>query len=208
MPKHIGDIVTGLMGSVSQARWNERVAELLQDFAARIEILSEEVLDVPYYGSEEFQALLIEAVDQERTNRFVEKRKMLAAGLARSGTGTFRDDPNKETFLRTLRDLTLNDHDLLRQLEMSTSEYDRNLMKQVPSSFIHDLAPPQDSQLRRLEGLGLLRSRIETAMDLHHDRMEEMSQAVDYAYRMSRATRILAYSVSEFGLTFLAFLRV
>jgi hypothetical protein len=91
----VGAFVTELLAETADRRWKERLYELFTDFAERVARLSSQIENPNYFKSEEAQALFLEAIDQQKTNRFEEKRKMLAQGLANSGTSTHIKDQSK-----------------------------------------------------------------------------------------------------------------
>ncbi|HMH14172.1 MAG TPA: hypothetical protein VK578_13800 [Edaphobacter sp.] len=157
---YVGPLIAGLLGDIAQKRWNDRVLELLIQFAKRFNELRPQQKDLPFYESQEFQALLFESIDQERTNRFREKRLMLAEGLAKSGTETFILDENKETFLRILRDLNLEELAVLKSLAPYIPN--KTLPHLPPAPAAVTVKPQQTNPtMYRLQGLGLISSRLE-----------------------------------------------
>ena len=204
---YIGPLFAGLLGNIAQKRWNDRVVELLMQFAKRFKELSSEQQDFSFYKSEEFQALLFEAIDQERTNRFREKRLMLAEGLAKSGTETFILEENKETFLRILRDLNLEDLAALRALEPL-----------IPNKALHHLPPTPTTvtvkaqqtspTMYRLQGLGLVSSRFEVLVPTLNGPSSVQNQG-DFNKKlveMISSGPNTIFGLNAFGRRFLAFL--
>jgi hypothetical protein len=205
---YVGPLIAGLLGDIAQKRWNDRVLELLIHFAKRFNELRSQQKDLSFYESEEFQALLFESIDQERTNRFQEKRLMLAEGLAKSGTEPFILDENKETFLRILRDLNLQDLAALKAL----APY-------VPNKVLPHLAPaptaitvkPQQTNptMYRLQGLGLVSSKLEVLVPT----LNGPSSVRDQGDFNKKLVEMLGsgpntiFWLNAFGRSFLAFLK-
>lgn len=136
IPLGIGSVVTNLVVDTADQRWKSRVTELFSMFADRVSQLQDAIGSQEYFGSEEFQALIIEAIDQERTNRHKEKRAMLAQGLANSGTREFVQDDTKETFFRMLRDLSPTDINLLDELSKPLERSQHNSLGGVAARAI------------------------------------------------------------------------
>jgi hypothetical protein len=206
-PGHVGEFFTEMLGVISQKRWNERGVELLTDFASAVASLKDQIADEHYYKSEEFQALVFEAMDQGRTNRHQEKRKMLSIALARSGTERFLPDPNKELYLRCLRDLTpLDILQFSSMLDASIMPVSNGAHTFVTVSDIRE-NDALDSTYRRLEGLGLLKG-VEI-LDRHlapSPFYSGMDSNIGDAL-IERTTRSSGFRPTNFGIAFMQFVK-
>jgi hypothetical protein len=204
---HVGPLIAGLLGDIAQKRWNDRVVELLIQFAKRFNELSSQQQDQSFYESHEFQALLFEAIDQERTNRFREKRFMLAEGLAKSGTETFILDENKETFLRILRDLNLEDLAALKGLVPFIPNKTLPHLPPAPTT-VTVKAQQTSPTMYRLQGLGLISSKLEVLVPT----LNGPSSVQDQGDFNKKLVEMLAsgpntiFWLNAFGRRFLAFL--
>jgi hypothetical protein len=204
LPFGIGSAITGLLSEAAQQAYRTRVAELFSDFAIKVKSIEDRIPDPAFFGGEEFLSLFVEAVDQQRTNRHREKRKLLANGLANSGTTSFKDDQEKESYFRVLRDLTPGDLVVLRKVEPRI--YAPN---QAPSSpIIKNPSPPNDSVLARLEGLGLVKSRLSISPGTRQVTPRVGMNASEAISALIESQAVTSYEISEFGLNFLTFLSI
>lgn len=175
-------------------------------FAQAIAAHEESCFRNDYFSSEEFQALYLEAIDQERTNRFVEKRRMLANGLANSGTSQYVDDENKETFFRIMRDLSLEDLHVLKSLDGVIIRTILPHLAPLPKTITleHGKSSPV---LYRLQGLGLVDSLIQiissplTKLE-DRDQGKFNKQVVEVLAKGPATT----FQISQFGTRFVRFL--
>lgn len=156
LPFGIGAAVTGLVTEAADRRWKENINHLMQMFAERLVAVQAAIESPSYFRAEEFQSLLFEAVDQERTNRYEAKRKMLARGLANSGTRPFVADTLKQTYFRVLRDLTPSDIFVLRELSGPTNKQHMGLYLKETTLQQVVRASSVTPVIYRLQGLGLV----------------------------------------------------
>jgi hypothetical protein len=203
----VGPMIAGLLGDIAQKRWNDRVVELLNQFAKRFNELSSQQKNYSFYESEEFQALLFEAIDQERTNRFREKRFMLAEGLAKSGTETFIVDENKETFLRILRDLNLREVAALQALEPVIPSKTLPHLPPAPTT-VTVKAQQTHPTMYRLQGLGLISSKLEVLVPTLNGptRVQDQGDFNKKLVGMLASGPNTIFWLNPFGRRFLAFL--
>lgn len=208
LPFGIGSALTGIVTDTADRRWRVRVAELIKLFAERIARLTEAMDSEEHYTSEEFQALFIEAVDQQRTNRYRMKRKMLAQGLAQSGTRGFILERDKETFFRILRDLSPADVQMLEELARPTNAIHKGLIlkEQTPEHVIQ--AKSVDTRVYRLQGLGLVTTfqRLPAPNLSGVNRIETQGALNSFIAKALGAEPHVVISVSDFGKRFLQFL--
>jgi hypothetical protein len=208
IPFGIGSAVTGVLTELAGQRWRARVIELLASFATRLTFLTDAIDSKDYYSSEEFQALLLEAIDQERTNRYAEKRGMLAQGLANSGTRTFVGNDSKETFFRILRDLSPSDIRVLRALSQPIRNLHPGLhMNQSPIQRVVK-ARYGDPTLYRLQGLGLVTSsqRLPAPNLSGVNAIRDQGALNTFIAKALAAEPDLIFTITQFGRQFLMFL--
>jgi hypothetical protein len=124
--------------------------QLFEEMRLRLEEIRDSVPDEDYFGSEEFQALLTLAIEQLQTTHDQAKRKILAAALANSGSEDFHIDADKEQYVRTLRDLSPGDLDVLARLAPQFVPYDH--LPQIRKNA----AESELCSLSRLAALGLV----------------------------------------------------
>jgi hypothetical protein len=208
LPLGIGSALTSIVTDAADRRWRERGAELINLFAERIGRLTDAIDSQEHYASEEFQALFIEALDQQRTNRYRLKREMLAQGLAQSGTRGFVLERDKETFFRVLRDLSPEDVQILERLACPTNAVHMGLVlkEQTPEHVIH--AKSVDSRVYRLQGLGLVTTfqRLPAPNLSGVNQIETQGALNSFVAKALGAEPHVVINVSDFGRRFLQFL--
>ena len=209
LPLGIGSALTGIVAETADRRWKERVVELLTLFAERLVRLTEQIEKQEYYGSEEFQALFIEAVDQQRTNRYGFKRKMLAQGLAQSGTRQFVGERDKETFFRILRDLSPADVQMLEQLSETTNKVHMGLYLKEQTLERVVRATSVDVRVYRLQGLGLVTTfqRLPAPSLSGPKRIEDQGSLNKFVADALGVEPHIHINISDFGTRFLSFLQ-
>lgn len=144
-----GPVIDNLIRNKAARNVNRRIVELFVEMGNRLREIKDSIPDVDYFGSEEFQTLLTLAIEQLQTSHDEAKRKMLAAALANSGSTGFSGDPDKEQYVRTLRDLSPVDLDTLTRLAPQS----------VPHPHISEVRNAPDTilcSLSRLTALGLV----------------------------------------------------
>ena len=156
VPFGIGSAITGIFTEQGQLLWKRRIHELLTLMCADIARLKAQIAEPTYYQGEEFQALMLEAVDLERTNRHKYKRVMSARALAKSGTNRFIKEDSKEIFIRILRDLMQEDLELLRNLAQQTNDTHKGLVLKAQALERVVRAKSVNPRVYRLQGLGLV----------------------------------------------------
>ena len=209
LPLGIGSAVTGIVTETADRRWEERVVELLTLFAQRLVDLKEQIEKHEYYGSEEFQALFIEAVDQQRTNRYGFKRRMLAQGLAQSGTRQFSGERDKETFFKILRDLAPTDVQMLEQLSETTNRVHMGLYLKEQTLERVTRATSVDVRVYRLQGFGLVTTfqRLPAPNLSGPKRIEDQGSLNRFVADALGAEPHIHIQISDFGTRFLRFLK-
>jgi len=195
-------VLTGLILN-SSARFERRfirVAEALEEQQKRIE---QRIPDKSYYESEEFQSLLMLVLEKLHATHQEEKLKTLGEALANSGTSEFVKE-DKEQYLRTLQELSLEDVQMLRRLAEINS---------LPAHPQRTGIPKHESpSLSRLVSLGLVQESVKLR-GLRTPVIPRSSQSAEtfarslvdgfkrYFQQASQAT----YRISGFGQKFLSF---
>jgi len=143
----IAQILTSLLSN-SPARFEERFLQVATELHAQQKRIEDRIPDMTYYESEEFHALLTLILERLHATHQKEKLKMFGDALANSGSSDFQVD-DIEQYVRTLRDLSLEDLKLLKAISTTNKmpEPYRNL------SFKESAKP----SAARLAGFGLMR---------------------------------------------------
>ncbi len=141
---------------------DRRFVKLLEEMTARLKAIEESVPDQDYFASEEFATLLTLGIQQLQTTHDATKLKMLADALANSGSKEFFADTAKEQFIRTFRDLSLNDILVLKRFPPLLGPGGPIPGGQLPyrpklAYFDHK----DESSVGRLRGMGLINDNIE-----------------------------------------------
>lgn len=145
-----GAAIQSLLDGKARANVERRWLELFVALRKRIEEVRDQIPDMTFYGSEEFQTLLALAQEQLWTTHESQKLNLLAAALANSGTETCRKD-DKELMLRALRAITPADLDTLNH------EY---LKGWLPLTKRIDYRPDVLGSLARLASQGLVMEKF------------------------------------------------
>ncbi len=142
-----GGAIQSLLAGRGQQRVWDRFLEMMTEMKERLEAIKNSIPDEDYFGSEEFQTLLVLALEQLQTAHDATKRRMRAAALAYSGSTEFSGDALKEQYMRILRDLSVQDLIVLK---------DPKLKGWTP--FVTNISYGGDvlCSLSRLEGFGLV----------------------------------------------------
>jgi hypothetical protein len=198
-------VLTGLILN-SSARFERRllkVAEALEEQQKRIE---QKIPDKSYYESEEFQSLLMLVLEKLHATHQEEKLKTLGEALANSGTSEFVKQ-DKEQYVRTLQELSLEDIRMLRRLAEINS---------LPSHPQRTGIPKHESPgLSRLASLGLVQESVKLReLDLRTPVIPRSSQSpetyarslVDSFKRYFQQAPQSTYRISGFGQRFLSFI--
>jgi hypothetical protein len=201
----VSQILTSLLTS-SPKRFEQRFVSVMEALAKQQQQIEERIPDQSYYQSEEFHALLTLILEKLHSTHQQEKLKTFGEALANSGTQEFAPD-DKEPYIRTLRDLSLEDLQTLRRMRE---------MSQRPSPFGNGRVQKGDSaSLARLASLGLLQeSTALKDFDLRVPIVPTSSQTAEkYAKGMANAFKqyfknaaTTTYRISGFGHRFLSFI--
>ncbi|WP_263358640.1 hypothetical protein [Acidicapsa ligni] len=142
----VAQILTSLLSN-SPARFEEHFLQVATELHAQQKRIEDRISDMNYYESEEFHSLLTLILERLHATHQKEKLKMFGDALANSGSSDFKGD-DTEQYIRTLRDLSLEDLQLLKAIWAAKKlpEPYRNL------SFKESAKP----SVARLVGFGLI----------------------------------------------------
>lgn len=201
----VSQILTSLL-TASPRRFEQRFVSVMEALAKQQKRIEEKIPNLSYYQSEEFHALSTLILEKLHSTHQQEKLKAFGEALANSGTGEFVAD-DKEPYIRTLRDLSLEDLQTLR----SMGEISRR-----PSPFGSGRVQKGDNaSFARLASLGLLQeSTVLKEFDLRVPVVPRSSQTPEnYAQGMVNAFKQYfknatntTYRLSSFGHRFLSFI--
>ena len=143
---YAGGPILELWNGLAQRRTQERVNTVFENMRERLEFMDADKVNRAFFDSEEFQTLLYLLLEKLHTTHDERKLKMFGDALANSGRTEFQTS-DKESYVRTLRDLSLGD---LRTLE------DKNLKNWLPLMKAFVYGDDVLSSLSRLAALGLV----------------------------------------------------
>jgi len=179
----IQSLLDGRANDNVQRRW----IALFVEMKKRIEEIRASIPDVNFYGSEEFQTLLVLAQEQLWTTHDKEKLRMLAVALANSGAKEFRDD-DKELMLRALRAISPSD------LKNLNHDY---LKGWLPLTKRIEYAPDVLGSLSRLASIGLVNEQF-LRPDPNISDQQKLTFLLKYGTRRT-------FQLSPFGERFMLF---
>jgi hypothetical protein len=204
----VGSAIKSLLDGKAQRNIQQRWVKLFEDMGRRIEEINESIPNTDYYASEEFQTLLALAWEQLLTTHDEKKRKMLAAALANSGSEEFVLDDHKEQHLRTLRDLTPHDLQILKWLDPTRREISSEIRRFL-GTFPSKITNPKGEELcslTRLVGLGLVTETLEKKVPASGRTGSETLDAQNALHALLTDPPDRSYDISGYGIRFLRFL--
>src|ERR1700722_18714815 len=145
-----GSAIRSLLDGRARANVDRRWLELFIEMGKKIEEVRDRIPDAAFYGSEEFQTLLVLGQEQLWTTHDKKKLKLLGAALANSGTEQFRND-DKELMLRALRAVSPSDLETLNH---------QNLKGWLPLTKRVEYGPDVLGSLSRLASQGLVMEKF------------------------------------------------
>lgn len=200
----VAQILTNLL-TFSPKRFEQRFVSVMEALARQQQQIEENIPDQSYYQSEEFHALLTLILEKLHSTYQQEKLKTFGEALANSGTKEFIAD-DKEPFIRTLRDLSLEDLQTLRKM---------GKVSQLRGPFGNGRVLKGDNPSHaRLASFGLLQeATVLKKFDLRFPVVPRSSQTPEnYAKGMTNAlgqylrdAASTTYRISSFGNRFLSF---
>lgn len=201
----VSQVITSLF-TVSPMRFEQRFVSVMEALAEQQKQIEDKIPDQSYYQSEEFHALLTLILEKLHSTHHQEKLKTFGDALANSGATEFAAD-DKEAYIRTLRDLSLEDLQTLRSMKE---------ISQRPSPVGNGrVLKRDDASFARLASLGLLQeSTTLSDFDLRIPIVPSSSQTPErYARGIAEAFKQYfknatktTYRISGFGQSFLSFI--
>jgi hypothetical protein len=102
----VGEAVIELMRDLAMQRLYQRMNDMFEHFTNRIREIGEDKVDREWFRGEEFQTLLSDAFQQLNATHDEKKLEMLGTALANSGAPGFKEEEQKDLFIRFVRELT------------------------------------------------------------------------------------------------------
>lgn len=193
-----GSAILELANGLAQRRAQARLNTVFEQMKIRLEEIERGKIDEAYFHSEEFQSVLYLLLERLHSTHHAEKIRMFGNALANAGCTDFQEDP-KEEFVRVLRDLSINDLNVLNHENL------RGWRPHLPRVHISYSAEVLVS-LFRLQGMGLvlaaLAPREAQPGRTGNTRLDTMHTVSDLLTQPPRTT----YYLSEFGDRFLRFI--
>jgi hypothetical protein len=203
---YAGSVIASLMGGRAKRRVVSRAIEMFEAIKHRLEQLDESKVNIDFFEGEEFQTLLVLALEQLQTTHDKDKLHMLACGLANSGALEFSAETRKEMFVRILRDLSPNHVRVLKDL-LPISQRHRD----AGPEFWPTLHEPHDEVLAVLQYLaanGLVEESLKSEMKISDPRYanrwtpSDAERAINDALKAAPSRH---FRISELGLDFLKY---
>jgi hypothetical protein len=198
-------IVTTLLAS-NPRRFEKRIIRIAAALEEQQKNIASKIPDRRYYESEEFHSLVILVLEKLHSTHQDEKLKMFGEALANSGTVKFVAE-DKEQYIRTLQDLSLEDLRALRQVE----EFNKR-----PSHVRSAGIPKRENpSLSRLTSLGLIYESLKLRDFNLNIPVVPVSRQSPEAYTRGLADAVkhylqqapqVTYRLSGFGGRFLVFI--
>jgi hypothetical protein len=189
-----GSALLELSSGLAQRRTQERLSNVFSQMKDRLSLLSEEKVDRTYFHSEEFQSLFYLLAERLHTTHDAEKLKMFGNALGNAGAKEFETD-DKESFIRVLRDLSLQDLIVLKH------EHLKGWTAHNPTVNI-EYGPEVLTSLFRLQAMGLVAGKIKN-WDMG---TISFSTAPDAGMSETSNQPKMIYHLSGFGERFLHFI--
>jgi hypothetical protein len=203
---YAGGPILEIMNGLAQRRVGERLNVVLDAMKQQLESISKEKVNKVFFGSEEFQSLLYLLLERLHATHNQEKLKTFGRALGNSASTDFQED-DKEQYIRTLRDLSLEDLQTLQKL----LEIER-----LPSHLrAKRLLKSENPSVARMVGLGLIHETLKLRdFNLSIPVVPTSRQSVDgYVRGLANVLQeyfqkapIATYRLSNFGKLFLDFI--
>jgi hypothetical protein len=177
-------IVTSLL-TCGSARFERRLLLVFEELNAQQKRIEASIPDRRYYESEEFQTFVGLVIEKLHTTHDEEKLRAFEDALANCGSSEFQPD-EKEDYIRTLRDLSINELHILKD-----NFYGR----------FHDT-----DGLGRLVGMGLVDEELEVKRAGLVPRGADSQRMMQELKELVTKPPERAYSLSSFGARFLEFI--
>ena len=203
---YAGGPILEIMNGLAQRRVGERLNVVFAAMRQQLELISKEKVNQAFFDSEEFQSLLYLLLERLHATHHQEKLKTFGRALGNSASTDFQED-DKEQYIRTLRDLSLEDLQTLQKLAE---------IQKLPSHLrASGLVKSENPSVARMVGLGLVHETVKLRdFNLSVPVVPTSSQSIDrYARGLVDAFQeyfkkapIATYRLSNFGKLFLDFI--
>jgi hypothetical protein len=203
---YAGGPILELWNGLAQGRVQDRLNVVFSTMKKQLEEIAQDKVNQAFFGSEEFQTLLYLVLERLHATHQKEKLEAFGDALANSATIDFKKD-DKEQYIRTLRELSLEDLQTLR----NAAEFDK-----LPAHLRQAAYPkPESPSLARLASLGLVHESLKLReFDLRFPVVPTSNQSPErYARGMVGAFKqyfeqppLTNYRLSGFGHRFLKFI--
>ena len=186
---YAGSAILELIDGLAQRRTQERLNIVFASMKDCLDRLDEEKIDRAFFDSEEFQSILFLLIEKLHTTHDEERLRTFGTALANSAKTEF-DRDEREDFIRTLRELSSKD---LKVLQYARSR-----------GFFSSVA--EVASLGRLVGMGLINDRLKKKgtplIPIGSDSRRVAQALEEFVTHPPERT----YSISSFGIRFLAFI--
>jgi hypothetical protein len=195
---YVGGSISSLITGQARQRLVQRAVEVFEVVGERLRHIDESLVDREFFDSEEFQTILALAIQQLQTTHDRRKIRLLASALANSGTKQFASDDRKETFMRLLRELTM-DH-ILRSCQMEP----RFEPDGPGPGFVDNPRGIDLLMMQQLASWGLVEESLQKRPA--ENRYGGEPTVEDFLWHVYKDVPIRRFQLSQLGRVFLAFI--
>jgi hypothetical protein len=203
---YAGGPILEIMNGLAQRRVAERLDVVFAAMKQQLELISKDKVNQAFFNSEEFQSLLYLLLERLHATHHKEKLKTFGRALGNSANTDFQEN-DKEQYIRTLRDLSLEDLQTLRKLAD---------IQKLPSHLrTAGLVKSENPSVARMVGLGLIHETLKLRdFNLSIPAVPSSTQSIDrYVHGLASAFQeyfqkapLATYRLSNFGRLFLDFI--
>jgi hypothetical protein len=203
---YAGGPILEIISGLAKRRVEERLDVVFAAMKQQLELMSQEKVNQAFFSSEEFQSLFYLLLERLHATHHQEKLKTLGRALGNSASTDFQED-DKEQYIRTLRDLSLEDLQTLQKMAE---------IQKLPSHLrAAGLVKSENPSVARMVGLGLIHETVQLRdFNLRIPGAPTSSQSIDgYARGLVNAFQeyfkkapVATYRLSSFGKLFLDFI--
>jgi hypothetical protein len=201
----VSNIITTLLRT-NIGRMEDRFFKVAEELNAQVQRIEDKIPDKGYYEFDEFRTLFTLVLERLHSTHQEEKLKMFGDALANTGSRDFHED-DREQYIRTLRDLSLDD---LRLLQRAAT------VAKLPIHFQNlKVKDSEKPSIARLVGLGLI-NESHRLKDFHLSipAVPSSSQSAELSARgladafseYFQKAPMTIHQISNFGERFLSFI--
>ena len=195
---YAGSAINEITNGLAQLRVQERLKDVFNAMKERLDAVTDDKVDKEYFHSEEFQTLFYLLLERLHTTHDKKKLRLFGIALGNAGLIEFKT-PDKEHFVRVLRDLSLS------ELQALDDERLKGWFPHMPGRDIQ-YANEVLEKLFRLQAMGLILSRIDSAQPPAGSTGSARLDAQNAIASLAKSPRPRFY-LSDFGTKFLEFIR-